>query len=1480
MHRLVPVTAAAPRTAYSVRRFFAGKGVLVTGSTGFLAKAVVEKVLRDLPEVEKIYLLIRPRARANGSLIDPSERLRDEILRNSVFGPLREKYGADFERWITGRIVCVPGDLTHERLGLDEAAFAELASNVRVVINSAATVVFDERLDLALNINTLSPLRLLELAQAANATYIHISTAYVSGMRKGSVPERLLEPLEAIDAQLKPGEPRPKEFDVFHEIERLQEQCETVKADCEVQRLKRNLAPESEEARVMLRRALVSAGMRRARSLGWNDTYTYTKFLGEQLVRARHGKVPTAIVRPSIIESSLREPEPGWLDGLRMADPLIVGFGKGRLADFPAGRNVVLDVIPADLVVNAILAAAADLDEREGDFNLLHVASSSENPLVFENLFQTVRDYFLKHPMLDRAGKPVRVPQWKFPTVEHYKRRLTNTYLRPVKAINALVDGPLPMPGMRKLRTRLRTISNAMEQLLYYVDIYGPYTNLDCRFETSNARKVLERMDESERAAFDFDPRKIRWRHYLQDVHIPGLKRNILRMDQPLRAGAGEGDLLAEEGARSADRISAAIHGVPQTIVELAARSADRFGGSTFLEIQRKEGRRLRLTHAESFALAEQWARKLHAKLGLKLGDRVVLWGENCPEWGVAYLALVRAGATVVPLDRQTPHDEAARLAKFVEAKAAVLTPSVLAEAPDWQGANNGLPARLNLLADLEPFDGSRWPLPDAPENGPAPMAPNPQSLASILFTSGTTVSPKGVMLSHYNFVSDALSVAEVLEPLPNDRFLSVLPLHHAFEFTGGFLTPMFGGSAVHYLEALRAPEVLETMRRVGVTVVLGVPRLYKLFADAIQAKVTEGGAPSKVAMEMMAGMAGAAEMMGSEQARKKIFSKVHEAFGGKLRLFVSGGAALDPNLFLFFQRFGIAIAEGYGLTETAPILTVNPLGAPKPGSVGLPLPGAELRVQHPDSGGVGEVWARGPMVMQGYWRNPEATEWAFEDGWFKTGDLGRQDRDGYLYITGRVKDTIVSSAGKKVFPDELEVKLRGLPRVKEYCVIGLPARGGGEAVALVAVPELDSKPNRKRIREAVEKLNKELPSYQRVARIEFLAEDLPKTSTLKVKRSKVRDRFLASGEGAEELETGAAEAAAPAQIQGRAYREVVEAIAEITGLDPGEIGPERKLELDLGLDSIGRVDLIGKLELRLNVGIPEEAVAKLWTVQDVARVAEESVAKGGAHASGAKRAVTSVGDRVWVKRRGAEGGNGDHLLQPSISKAVVGGALTTTAKVLFNTWLRIDAYGMEHLPLTGAYILASNHSSHLDTAAVREVLGGRAASLHVMGAKDYFFDTRFKSWFFSSAFNVLPFEREESSLDGLALCRRALEDGKPLLIFPEGTRSVTGKLQSFKSGVGLLALELDYPIIPVCLAGTYEALPKGRSVPRPSHVQVRFGPAVDFSRLRARRKAAQEEKDAKAKGGKKEKARSIDLYREAAEQIRQAVARMKPGGA
>ncbi|MFH0940158.1 MAG: AMP-binding protein [Planctomycetota bacterium] len=1465
----------------SIREFFTGKNVLLTGATGFLAKAVVEKILRDLPDIGQIYLLIRSRAKADGSCVDSHARLQEDILRTSAFARLREQLGAEFEKFCESKITCVSGDLTRDRLGLDEAAFADLARKIHVVINSAATVVFDERLDQALDLNTRGPGRLLDVARAGGGLYIHISTAYVSGRRTGLIPEKLLAPLEAIDAQLPPGVPRPSRFDVHEELDRLADLISGIKSDFKKHCQQKGLNPDSEQAAKQLRAALVGAGMRRAQSLGWSDTYTYTKFLGEQLVKLTHGAVPTVIVRPSIIESSLREPEPGWLDGLRMADPLIIGFGKGRLTDFPADPNVTLDIIPADLVVNAILAAATHIgacaeqsiaspaNAAEGPFDLFTIASSSENPLLVRNLYEYVRDYFLKHPLTDRKGKPVQVPRWKFPTIKKYRWKVRNRYLRPIRLTHFLLGGPVTLPGTRRIRARLRNLSATLEQLLYYVDIYGPYVTLGCRFETSHARELLEALNPADRILFDFDPRRIRWRNYLQDVHIPGLKRNILRMVAPPRTGAGEGHLLDEENeAVQKQSNDGAARGVPQTIVELCRRGHERFGQKSLAEIRRATGN-TRISYTEMFERSDNLARKLIARLDLHPGDRIALLGENCPEWVLAYLAISRACCVVVPLDRLMPVPEVLRLIKLVEAKAVLISPAFFKIGDAVYTANQSAPPCLNFLDDqFAPHPGHAWPCPEAAKSDHELKEPTPEMTASILFTSGATSDPKGVMLSHSNFVADAIAVAAVLAPMERDRFLSVLPLHHALEFTGGFLIPMYGGSTIHYIENIK--EIETTMKLAGITVVIGVPRLFKLFMDRIQSQIAAASAATRLTARIGKGVATALEAAGNTSARRHIFKKVHEAFGGNLRLFVSGGAALDTEIFNCFKDFGIPIIEGYGLTETSPVLTVNPLSAPKAGAVGPPVPGVEICIDAPNIENIGRVLARGPTIMQCYWRNPAATEKVFENGWFDTGDLGRIDSDGYLRITGRLKDVIITAAGKNVYPDEVESALRGIPGIKEYCVLGLPARSDvGEEVAVIIFPEHDR--NHQAIEAAIGCVNATLPSHQRVARVEFWNEELPKTSTLKLQRAKLREQIaradtlprertrdatgpLPNGRGSDKREqiTRADAPTTDHTLESELFVEVARAVAAVAGrITPAEGTPTMKLQMDLGIDSIGRVDLLQKLESQLGVTIPHDRETTLFTVRDLLVVASASLpaaSKKARSTPAAPRAMKSIWDRSKQRQDNVH----DDMRQ-TVSKRVLQRLFGASASAIMHTYLRLHCYGLENVPARAPYILAANHCSHLDAAAIRDALGRRAMELYAMGARDYFFNTRLKSWFFATFLNVLPFDRDENVTESLALCKTVLENNRAILLFPEGTRSISGELQAFKPGVGVLGIELDAPVIPVHLRGTYDALPKGRWLPRPTRLELRIGPAVDFSALKAARGATSQ----------------TELYRRAANEVR-----------
>jgi long-chain acyl-CoA synthetase len=397
--------------------------------------------------------------------------------------------------------------------------------------------------------------------------------------------------------------------------------------------------------------------------------------------------------------------------------------------------------------------------------------------------------------------------------------------------------------------------------------------------------------------------------------------------------------------------------------------------------------------------------------------------------------------------------------------------------------------------------------------------------MASIPFTSGTTLAPKGVPLTHDNFLSDVRALLEIVRVGSSDEFLAALPMHHVLAFTGNLALPLSVGATVTHLERLTPKALLEAMQATGTTVLIAVPRLLALLVNGIRAHVKAAPRWRRAIFNAMLvkayanrGFANAAPPLAPflRRLRCLLFRPVHRRFGGRMRLLVSGGAALSPELFEMLDLLGFCVCEGYGLTETAPALTLNRPSRPRAGSVGRPLPGVELRIESPDADGVGEVLARGPSVFSGYFDDEEATQKAFSGEWFRTGDHGRLERDGRLVISGRADGMIVTGGGENVYPEEIEWLYRELPHMKEFCVVGMPDAGSaGDAVhAVVVLDDCDAEAPidicRREIESAVTRIARRLPTHQRIRGMHFWEGDLPRTSTLKVKRRQVRDALLA----------------------------------------------------------------------------------------------------------------------------------------------------------------------------------------------------------------------------------------------------------------------------------------------------------------------------------------------------------------------------------
>ena len=524
----------------SIEDYYAGKRVLITGATGMIGRILVEKFLRDLPQIDRLYVLIRPRHRGE-SVISPQDRLTQDLLGSSAFDRLRQELGDEFSPYVNSKVEVVSGDLTQPRLGLDDETYDELQEKIDLIINSAAVVSFDAPIDEALQLNTLGPLRIVEFAKGCRgATVAHLSTCYVNVTREGPIAEEPLDPF--VLAATKNGSPLSS-FDIDEEVADLERLTQMVhqqsssllhRAAFAIKvwfhrahpRLSTDGSPEPEAERYQrswVEHRMVAEGMRWAQRRGVNDVYTLTKAMGEQLLMRHRGDVPTLILRPSTVESAIESPTPGWLDGMRMVDPLIVAYGRGILPDFPGRNDSIFDIVPVDMVVNALLAVIPKTSFESGPV-VYHSASGMRNPLTARRFADLVQEHYQSENGL-HAGS---FPRITFPTTRAFLRKLRFKYLIPLALVAPFIELAPIIPKGRRLRSRFRAKRGGIQRLAYYARIYGPYGETRVRYLSECTDKVWESLTEEERSKFNFNVADIDWQDYIQNVHIPGLKRFVL----------------------------------------------------------------------------------------------------------------------------------------------------------------------------------------------------------------------------------------------------------------------------------------------------------------------------------------------------------------------------------------------------------------------------------------------------------------------------------------------------------------------------------------------------------------------------------------------------------------------------------------------------------------------------------------------------------------------------------------------------------------------------------------------------------------------------------------------------------------------------------------------------------------------------------------------------------------------------------------
>jgi long-chain acyl-CoA synthetase len=859
--------------------------------------------------------------------------------------------------------------------------------------------------------------------------------------------------------------------------------------------------------------------------------------------------------------------------------------------------------------------------------------------------------------------------------------------------------------------------------------------------------------------------------------------------------------------------------------------SAAKHSGRTAVQY-REDGKWIDLSYEGLKDRVEAFSTFLSEK-GVRKGDRVAIILENGPAWPAIFFATLAVGAIAVPISPDAG-------AKEIE--------NILADSENIL-ADSGCKLVFDKNSDL-----------DAPgrHRPPAEWTPPPVALsdtACILYTSGTTDRPKGVELSHGNLVSNCGALREVNLIVPEDRIISVLPLHHAYSMTVTMLQPLLYGMTVIYPGSVKGEDISRAMKDLNPTVFVAVPQIFYSFHKKIIEALNRIPFPLNLLLNALSAFLYGVRKKTRVNLARALFFGLHGKFGKSMRLFVSGGAKLDENVQRALFKLGFTILEGYGLTETSPVLTINPLKNPKIGSVGLPVPGVELKIINKDKKGAGEVIARGPNIMKGYYKRDDLSRDVIKEGWFHTGDLGYTDKDGYLFLTGRSKDVIVLSSGLNIYPEEVEeAYLKEVP-ARGMCIFEVPAKKGmkeSRVLWAVVVPDLEffkkyGEVNlRNVLKERFDNVSKSLAPAKRVMGFSVTLEPLPRTLLGKIKRFEVKNIYTPRIIK-EEYEPEAKELSPEdlKLIESPSGRAITDYLKKQTGVK-GAIAPDDSLELDLGIDSLGRIELASGLEKLFNIKIPGDVFGRSFTVRDlILGISPLSASIPGLDKSGLPRPASIPGlDKRGCPRQSGDGINSTYWrttlsvppnkqnlqridLKPGLWPWFCCFAFTCLLKLFFKAFCNLKVEGARNIPEKGPYILYVNHTSYFDGLLV-------AAALTKFPRLDLFF-VGFRPYFEVPVIRnlvkigrIIPLDFSAHLLEALRSSYYVLKKGKNLCLFPEGLRTLDGKVREFKSGFGILAKESGARLVPVFLKGAFEAWPRTSKFPRRHPVTVKFGKPLD----------------------------------------------------
>lgn len=828
-----------------------------------------------------------------------------------------------------------------------------------------------------------------------------------------------------------------------------------------------------------------------------------------------------------------------------------------------------------------------------------------------------------------------------------------------------------------------------------------------------------------------------------------------------------------------------------------------------------------------SYRRVSQTARALAGGLiedGVAPGERIAVLAPNSAPWIIAALALASAGAVAAPIDDLADGDQVRAILADIGARRIFTTRRHLADI-DALPDRAGLRVYLLDTGDDQP-DGTRPWRSLLPDGRPPLPDVSPSHAASLFYTSGTTGPPKSFVLTHANLAANVEAIAREGLVGPGDRALLPLPLHHAYPYTVGMLTALESGVAVVLPQATTGRDILAALNAARATLIIGVPRLYQALLDGVAMRAAALGA----AMRVLFRAALALSVWSREYLRlplgRALFAPVRRRVGPNLRLLISGGARLDRGLSLKLEALGWRVYAGYGLAETASVFTCNLPGRKRLGSAGKPLAGGKVRINAPDDHGVGEVQLSGPSITGGYRNDAAANAAAFtDDGWFRTGDLGYLDRDGFLFVTGRVKETIVLGGGKKVNPEDVEAVYAAHDTIEEIAVL----EDDGRLVALMrpdrrALRRMGTVDAEQAVRVALSEAGKSLPPHARVTGFAIARTPLPRTRLGKFRRFLLPDiyRRAKAGEPREPAPTLSAEDRAfLADPRAEAAWSVIQ--ARYRALRPGL---DWDLTLDLGLDSLEWMALSVELEARTGVAVASETLSRAHTVRDLIAAVVEGQEQTGAQRDAAQDRLIAERER-WIAPTGAMTTLAARLLHV-LDRAVM--------RVLF----RLRVRGLAHLPRSGPFVLIANHASDLDPLALAAALPWRQARrLYWSGDVARLFSSRLRR-LFCRVVHIYPID-ERAPPTAIETGVAVLERGNALAWFPEGWRSPDGRLQPFRPGIGVLLHQaaerapMPIQVLPVHIEGSFEALPRTRRRPRLHPIRITIAAPLTPGELAAR---------------------------------------------